>query len=126
MRVPKQAFVVPREEHETHPDARKMLKQSGRFAAVGLEMGIAIGLGILVGRYLDDYSSGGVGPAKEWIDYVLGRLRSGRGRYIGFVSGIILDRVVQVELLGAHHIEIAPGGSGGGSDCGAGVVLRCR
>jgi ATP synthase protein I len=47
-----------------------MLKQSGRFAAVGLEMGIAIGLGILVGRYLDDYFE--TSPALFWVGLSLG------------------------------------------------------
>jgi len=42
----------PREEH-TDPEGRKMLKESGRFAAVGLEMGLAVIIGILVGRWLD-------------------------------------------------------------------------
>jgi F0F1-type ATP synthase assembly protein I len=30
-----------------------MLKQSGRFAAVGLEMGLSVIIGIVGGRYLD-------------------------------------------------------------------------
>jgi len=47
-----------------------MLKQSGRFAAVGLEMGIAIGLGLLIGRYLDGRF--GTSPILFWVGLSLG------------------------------------------------------
>ena len=84
MRVPKQAFVVPGKEQETHPDARKMLKQSARFAAVGLEMGIAVGLGILVGRYLDDYF--GTEPILFWVGLAFG---------LGAAAKAVYDAAVQ-------------------------------
>jgi ATP synthase protein I len=41
-------------EEDTDPDSRKMLKQSTRFLAVGLEMGIAMLVGVFGGEYLDD------------------------------------------------------------------------
>jgi ATP synthase protein I len=47
-----------------------MLRQSGRFAAVGLEMGIAIGLGLVIGKYLDDYF--GTTPVLFWVGLGLG------------------------------------------------------
>ena len=47
-----------------------MLKQSGRFAAVGLEMGFAIALGILGGKYLDEYFE--TTPVLFWVGLGLG------------------------------------------------------
>lgn len=47
-----------------------MLKQSGHFAAVGLEMGIAVGLGLIVGRFLDDHFE--TSPVFFWVGLFLG------------------------------------------------------
>ncbi|MFO8072283.1 MAG: AtpZ/AtpI family protein [Polyangia bacterium] len=58
------------EEAHTDPDAREMLKRSGRFAAVGLEMGIAVIVGIMGGRFLDDYF--GTEPLLFWIGFAFG------------------------------------------------------
>ena len=47
-----------------------MLKQAGQFAAVGLEMGIAVALGIFVGWYLDEKLN--TTPVLFWIGFALG------------------------------------------------------
>ncbi|MCP4604911.1 MAG: AtpZ/AtpI family protein [Proteobacteria bacterium] len=47
-----------------------MLKQAGRFAAVGLEMGVAVGIGILGGWYLD--KEFGTKPVFFWIGFTVG------------------------------------------------------
>ena len=47
-----------------------MLGQTGRFAAVGLEMGMAVVIGILGGRYL--YGKFDTAPVFFWIGFSLG------------------------------------------------------
>lgn len=47
-----------------------MINQSAKYAAVGLEMGIAMAVGILGGRYLDDYF--GTGQLFFWIGFSVG------------------------------------------------------
>ena len=57
-------------EEETDPEGRKMIHQASRYAAVGLEMGIAMALGVLGGRALDDYF--GTKPVLFWIGFTVG------------------------------------------------------
>ncbi len=47
-----------------------MFRQAGRFAAVGLEMGIAVAIGILGGQYLDSHFE--TEPVFFWIGFALG------------------------------------------------------
>jgi len=47
-----------------------MWKQAGRFAAMGLEMGFAVGIGLIVGWYLD--SRFGTEPVLFWVGFSLG------------------------------------------------------
>jgi len=56
-----------------------MLKKSGRFLAVGLEMGIAVFIGMWVGRYLD--SSFGTEPVLSLVGLLLGILAAGKAVY---------------------------------------------
>ncbi len=35
------------------PEVRKLIRDSGRFGAVGLEMGISVAIGLFAGRWLD-------------------------------------------------------------------------
>lgn len=39
--------------HPIDPDAQKMWRQAARFSAVGLELGVAILIGYLLGAWLD-------------------------------------------------------------------------
>ncbi len=65
-----EAEIVEFEEEETDPESRKMFRQAGRFAAVGLEIGLAMAIGILGGSYLDDYF--GTKPILFWSGFVFG------------------------------------------------------
>ena len=47
-----------------------MWKQTGQFAAVGLEMGIALAIGLIGGWYLDEKL--GSKPVFFWIGFTLG------------------------------------------------------
>lgn len=57
-------------EETTDPDGRKMFKQAGRHAAVGLEIGIAMAIGLIGGNYLD--SKLDTKPIFFWIGFCLG------------------------------------------------------
>lgn len=35
------------------PESRKMIRDSGRFGAVGIEMGISVAIGLFAGRWFD-------------------------------------------------------------------------
>ncbi len=47
-----------------------MITQTAQLAAVGLEMGLAMAIGVLGGRYLDDKL--GTEPVLFWIGFALG------------------------------------------------------
>ena len=47
-----------------------MFRQAGQFMAVGIEMGVALGLGVAGGWYLDEWF--GSKPVFFWIGFVLG------------------------------------------------------
>ncbi len=47
-----------------------MWKQAGRLSAVGLEMGIAVTIGIVGGGYLDDRF--GTKPVLFWVGFAVG------------------------------------------------------
>lgn len=57
-------------EEATDPEGRRMLQQASRYAAVGLEMGLAMALGILGGRYADSYFE--TKPIFFWVGFGLG------------------------------------------------------
>jgi F0F1-type ATP synthase assembly protein I len=57
-------------EELTDPESRKMLNQAGNFAAVGLEMGLAVAIGIFGGRFLD--SKLDTEPVFFWIGFSIG------------------------------------------------------
>ena len=56
-----------------------MVKQAGQFMAVGLEMGLAVFIGIAVGSYLDDHF--GTKPILFWIGFGLGVLAAAKAVY---------------------------------------------
>lgn len=61
--------ILHREEH-TDPASKKMWRQASRFGAVGLEMGIAVLIGLVGGQYLDDWLD--TEPVFLWIGFALG------------------------------------------------------
>ncbi|MDJ0762556.1 MAG: AtpZ/AtpI family protein [Myxococcota bacterium] len=79
------------QEDYTDSDGRKMLRQAGRFAAVGLEMGIAVAIGIFGGRYLDEKFDSA--PVFFWIGFVLGVGAAGKAVFDAF-------RMAKKELTG--------------------------
>lgn len=76
-------------EEKTDPDGRKMFEQAGRHAAVGLEIGIAMAIGLIGGNYLD--SKLDTEPIFFWIGFGLG---------IGAAAKALLDaaRAAKKEL----------------------------
>lgn len=63
-------------EDSTRPESRQMLGQATRYMAVGLEMGVAVALGILAGRYADDKL--GTEPYLLMVGIVLGLGAAGK------------------------------------------------
>ena len=57
-------------EEETDPEGRKMLSQVGRFTAVGLEIGIAMAVGVIGGHYLDETFD--TAPDFFWFGFIIG------------------------------------------------------
>ena len=57
-------------EERTVSESKKMWKQAGRFGAVGLEMGIAVVIGMLGGDFLDTELD--TEPVFFWIGFALG------------------------------------------------------
>jgi ATP synthase protein I len=57
------------EEH-TDLSEKKMWRQATRYGAVGLEMGIAVLIGIFGGQYLDDWLD--TEPVFFWVGFALG------------------------------------------------------
>ena len=56
-----------------------MVKQAGQFMAVGLEMGLAVFIGIVLGHFLDDYFD--TKPVFFWIGFGLGILTAAKALY---------------------------------------------
>jgi len=68
-------------EAQTDPDAKKMWRSAGSFAAVGLEMGFALVLGMLGGWYLDGKLE--TEPLFFWIGFGLGLAAAAKAVYDG-------------------------------------------
>lgn len=62
--------VILHQEEHTDPSEKKMWRQATRFGAVGLEMGIAVLIGIVGGQYLDDWLD--TEPVFFWVGFALG------------------------------------------------------
>ncbi|MCP4675411.1 MAG: AtpZ/AtpI family protein [Deltaproteobacteria bacterium] len=56
-----------------------MYRQAGQFVAVGLEMGIAMGIGILGGWYLDEWLDSK--PICFWVGFFLGLGAAGKALF---------------------------------------------
>ena len=65
----------------TDPESRREWKKAGRLSAVGLEMGIAIAIGVVGGGYLDDRL--GTTPVLFWIGFALGLGAAAKALYDG-------------------------------------------
>ena len=57
-------------EEETDREGRKMWKQAGHFAAVGMEIGLAMLIGVFGGGYLDRHLN--TAPVFFWIGFAVG------------------------------------------------------
>lgn len=55
---------------DTDPDGKKMWRQSLDYMAVGIEMGVSVGIGVIAGKGADSYL--GTTPVLFWIGVGIG------------------------------------------------------
>lgn len=71
-------------EKETNPKSQKTQSNSYRFIGVGLEMGLAMGIGIVGGKYLDTWL--GTKPWFFWFGFLLGLAAAFKALYDAAVA----------------------------------------
>jgi len=68
-------------------DQKRMWRLVGRYGSVGLEMGIAVAVGLFLGRYLDDKFD-----TKPWLTVFLGAAG------VGAAGKAVYDAVKKIDM----------------------------